>query len=493
MMNRRIKLPQTRLRSRLHRGRPHTDGHRLLLSGKTFFIFIFVITGIFEYQPTDRPAWASALQNSATEARSQESNSDIGSWLDQIDMHWGGRFKAIGSALFARDETIYEPVGTGTYLNLDTNLRINNDTFFSDWGHLETQYEAILAGGEAREKQQDLRAIFPNFEGSTLFFGAPLNDDARFMDLTHTIKEDDSYILAQRLDRLNFTYKDDWGFARIGRQAVTWGNGLIFNPMDLFNPFPPADIQRDYKVGDDMALAQLALPDSADLQLLYVVRRDPKTNNVEADRNSLAGLLQFAAGTTEFDIMATRHFDDYVVGLGSSGIWGGAAWRLDTTATFLNDGQGKNTKNYLSAVANMDYSWIWWQKNFYGLLEFYYNGLGESDYPGALSNPDITNRLSRGELFVLGKYYLAAETQVELHPLFKVFFTAINNVQDPSGLLQPRAVWNITQNLDMIIGANIFYGDNGSPGSEFGGFIIPGTNIHSRSPNSAYLWFNYYF
>jgi hypothetical protein len=198
------------------------------------------------------------------------SKSSSSSWLDKIDMHWGGRLKAIGSSIFARDDTIYEPVGTGTYLNLDTDLRINNDTFFSDWGRFETQYEAILAGGEAREKGLELRQIFPNFEGSTLFFGAPLKDDGRFMDLTDTIKDSDRYILAQRLDRLNFTYTSSWGFVRIGRQAVTWGNGLIFNPMDLFNPFPPADIQRDYKVGDDMVLAQLRLPKSADFQAAAV-------------------------------------------------------------------------------------------------------------------------------------------------------------------------------------------------------------------------------
>jgi hypothetical protein len=371
--------------------------------------------------------FAFAEEHPTPGSTSQEaSKSRIGSWLDQIDMHWGGRLKAIGSATFARDDTIFEPVGTGTYLNLDTDLRINNDTFLDtdlrinndtflgDWGHLETQYEAILVGGKAREKRQDLRKIFPNFEGSTVFLGASLKDDRRLMDLTHTIKEEDSYILVQRLDRLNFTFKPSWGSVRVGRQAITWGNGLIFNPMDLFNPFPPADIQRDYKVGDDMALAQVALTHSAALQLLYVVRRDPDTNNVEADRNSLAGQIHFAAGTTEFDIMATRHFDDYVVGIGSSGIWGGAAWRMDATATFLDDGQGQNTQNYLSGVANLDYSWIWWKKNFYGLLEYYYNGLGESDYPGALSNPDITNRLTRGELFVLGKHYISAEIQMEL-------------------------------------------------------------------------------
>ena len=79
---------------------------------------------------------------------------------------------------------------------------------------------------------------------------------------------------------------------------------------------------------------------------------------------------------------------------------------------------------------------------------------------------------------------------MELHPLFKVFLTGINNIEDPSGILQPRAIWDIAQNLDAKIGANIFYGDNGNPGSEFGGFIIPGTNTHSRSPHNAYRSFN---
>lgn len=463
------------------------------LSMKTNRCIIFLISGVCILLSSINHAWAAPPENPITDIPRQTSESAPKSWLDQIDMHWGGRLKAIGSATFARNDTVFEPVGTGTYLNLDTDLRINNDTFFADWGRFETQYEAIFVGGKANEKTADLREILPNFEGSTLFLRAPLNDDRRLMDLTHTITEKDSYVLAQRLDRLNLTLRRDRWMLRLGRQAITWGNGLIFNPMDLFNPFPPADVQRDYKVGDDMALAQFGLPASLDLQLLYVVRRDPNTNNVEADRNSLAALLHLVADTTEFDIMATRHYDDYVVGLGSSGIWGGAAWRADITATFLDDAQGQNTQNYMSGVANIDYSWTWWGKNCYGLLEFYYNGLGESDYPGALSNKNITERLARGELFVLDKYYASAEIQVELHPLFKLFFTNINNLQDPSGILQPRAVWNMTQNLEMRVGANIFYGDNGSPGSEFGGFIIPGTDISSRSPNSAYLWFNYYF
>ena len=58
--------------------------------------------------------------------------------------------------------------------------------------------------------------------------------------------------LYHRLDRLSVTFQPYWGTLQIGRQALTWGNGFLFNPMDLFNPFSPTQIDREYKPGDDM-------------------------------------------------------------------------------------------------------------------------------------------------------------------------------------------------------------------------------------------------
>ena len=283
----------------------------------------------------------------------------------------------------------------------------------------------------------------------------------RLMDLTHTIKEEDSWFLLQRLDRLYLALNQPWGSVRIGRQAVTWGNGFVFNPMDLFNPFPPTAIDRDYKTGDDMINAQILLPQIGNAQLLYVARRNPDTDEIESDQASVAGKLHFAAATTEFDLMGSKHFDDYVVGIGSAGYLGDAAWRLDGTWTFLDDGV-----DYLSLVANMDYSWVWFEKNFYGFLEYYFNGLGKDNYPDALLDPDITERLARGELFVLGRNYVSGHIQIELHPLFQVFFTAINNIEDPSGILQPYATWDIAQNLQLTGGLSVSYG---AKGTEFGG------------------------
>lgn len=384
------------------------------------------------------------------------------------------------------DDTVFEAVGTGTYNDGRANFRLENETFFTDSVYSEVHYELIWAGGDLIRKQNELQEVFSDIPENFFFVGTPLSDDRRLMDLTGIVKEEDSWFLLQRLDRLYLALLGDRGSVRLGRQAITWGNGFIFNPMDLFNPFPPTAVDRDYKVGDDMVNAQFSLAQLGDVQLLYVARRNPDSKKVASDQASAAAKLHFAAGTSEFDILGSRHFEDMVVGIGSRGYLGDAAWRLDGTWTFLSDAE-----NYLSLVANLDYSWVLFKKNFYGFIEYYFNGLGNDDYIDSLLDPDTAERLARGELFVLGQNYLSAHIQVELHSLFKVFLTSINNIEDdPSGILQPYATWDITQSLQMTGGVNVSYG---AKDTEFGGFTLPGTNLRTRSPDSVYLWLTYYF
>ena len=63
----------------------------------------------------------------------------------------------------------------------------------------------------------------------------------------------------------------------VGRQAVTWGNGLMFNPMDLFNPFAPSNTVRDYKMGDDLVSVRFNGEGGKELNLLYIPRRNITT------------------------------------------------------------------------------------------------------------------------------------------------------------------------------------------------------------------------
>jgi len=402
-----------------------------------------------------------------------------------IDTHWGGRLKTSGRVSQTDDDTIFKPVGTGTYWDGSFNFRLINETFFSDSVFTDIAYELIGAGGDTVRKTNELKETFPDLPSNIFYYGTPLNDDGRLMDLTDTIVDEDSYFMVQRLDRLYLAWMPQWGSIKIGRQAITWGHGFVFNPFDLFNPFPPTAIDRDYKVGDDMLNVQASIPNIGDLQGLYVARRDPDTGSVSTDQASAAAKLHVAAGTTEFDFMGGKQFEDYVAGVGTTGYIGDAAWRVDGTWTFLDDGD-----DYLSLTANMDYSWVWFKKNVYGFIEYYFNGLGKTDYQDAVLDPAIAERVARGELFALGRNYLSGHIQLELHPLFKVFFTAINNVEDPSGILQPYATWDISQNLQLTGGVNVSYG---AKDTEYGGFTLPGTDICTKSSDNAYLWLFYYF
>ena len=409
-------------------------------------------------------------------------------WYENLSPEWGGHIRLQGVASWPPTQSYYGPVGTDEYNDGYSDFRLKNKIYFGNWGYFVTHYEASAQGGDTRRKNSALQKMYPQLFASGIMPGAPINDDRRLFDLTKTISSDNDYIIYHRLDRLFLGWQPDWGSVRIGRQALTWGNGMLFNPMDLFNPFSPTDFTRDYKVGDDMVFTQIST-DNTGWQFLYVPRRDPATRDIMWEDSSVAGKLHLVKGTTEFDLMAAKHYKDYVTVLGATGYLGDAAWRLNATWTFMQ-GDYRDKEGYLSLVANVDYSWVWWGKNCYGWIEFYFNGLGKDDYEAALADPNITERVARGELFTLGRTYLDVELKIELHPLFTVYCTVINNLHDPSGILQPRGVWSVTQNTEILFGANIGYG---AEGTEYGGVRIPGTTLHNTPSPNAYLRYTYYF
>ena len=62
---------------------------------------------------------------------------------------------------------------------------------------------------------------------------------------------------------------DHWAVT-VGRQAVSWGSGIVFQPLDPFNPFAPTAVDRDYKAGDDLVLIERLFDNGHDAQLLRV-------------------------------------------------------------------------------------------------------------------------------------------------------------------------------------------------------------------------------
>jgi hypothetical protein len=172
--------------------------------------------------------------------------------LDQVESEFSGRIRTRARVSWPEDGSFFELVDTDTNGDASAELRLMEKLYFGDWGYLDVHYEAVIAAGETREKIEEMRRRFPSFAREGFLLGEPIDDDRRLLDMTKVVSENDSHITYHRIDRLALTLLPEWGTARVGRQVITWGNGFLFNPMDLFNPFAPTDIERDYKIGDDM-------------------------------------------------------------------------------------------------------------------------------------------------------------------------------------------------------------------------------------------------
>ena len=379
---------------------------------------------------------------------------------------------------FPQESLFREVVGTpGVDQNTDLRLKF-------DWSgqalSLEADYQLIgLRGDSVRLADTPLGDL-----GNTY---AVVSDERRLMDLTDVISQDERTVLVQRLDRLVLGLNTDRTVARLGRQSICCGNGLIYTTMDFFNPLDPAAVDTEYKSGDDMAYLQYLRDNGDDVQAVWVVRRDEE-GEVSDEVDSLAAKYHGFAGSREYDLLLSEHYDDSVFAVGGLTDAGGALLRGDLVVT------DTQTDTVASVVANLSYSWVSGGKNVSGILEYFYNGFGqpEGEYaPSQLaSNPDLVERLQRGELFTIGRHYVAASAMVELTPLWLMTPAAFINADDGSALIQLVSSYDLMQDLQFLSALNV---PVGPPGTEYGGIetSIPGKTLGTGP--SLFLQFGYYF
>jgi hypothetical protein len=313
------------------------------------------------------------------------------------------------------------------------------------------------------------------------------DDDHRLMDLTYVFSDGNDHASLHRLDRLYGELRRDKWVARTGRQAVSWGNGLIYTPMDFLNPFDPAAVDTEYKTGDDMAYGQYLRSNGDDIQALWVVRRDDD-KNLDSRVNSTALKYHGFAGVAEYDLLIAEHYDDTVLGVGGLIPWGGAILRADLTVTDTSD------DTIWSGVASWSWSWVGLGKNMSGAVEYFYNGFGqggEQYSPEDLrDNPDLVRRLARGELYTLGKHYLASSVLVELTPLLHITPNVFLNLADGSVLSQLVASYDLAQNWEVLASLNV---PIGSSDTEYGGFDSGIDDLEFKSGPAVFAQLAWYF
>jgi hypothetical protein len=309
----------------------------------------------------------------------------------------------------------------------------------TDWdlnGHtkLAVLGQAFADGDESFDVESSLRLNFSlgrgrwSFETAYELFAeraeriAWSNDDARLFNLSDIIREHDKTLIAHRLDRLWLGYASEKTVLRFGRQALSWGNGLFFTPMDLVNPFNPASIDTEFKSGDDMLYAQYLRDNGDDLQAALVLRRNPADADVDPDRATTALKYHGFAGSSEYDLLLADSYGAKVLGAGGARSIGGAVWRADVV---ISDADGDRN---VQLVNNLSYGWVWAGRNVSAALEYFYDD---------------------------GTDYLAGNLLLEVSPLFTVTPTVLANVSDSQALLQLIANYSLADNKRLLGSLNL--------------------------------------
>ncbi|MEH6548944.1 MAG: hypothetical protein V7744_03070 [Pseudomonadales bacterium] len=371
------------------------------------------------------------------------------------------------------DDSLYrELIGTPSH-DLNGDLRLLIDGGKSQWSW-QADYQMIYRSGDTLELS---RLLAGNF--------AIPSDQYRLMDLTHVISDDEDSVWVHRLDRLYVGFTGEKAVVRVGRQAVSWGNGLIYNPVDFFNPFDPAAVDKEYKSGDDMVYGQYLMDSGNDWQAVSVWRRDQDGHTGNAVNTNAVKYHAFV-GEQELDLLLAQHFEDDIFAVGGISSWGGAIVRGDIMLTRTD------IDTYFSAVANLSYSWNWGGKNMSGIVEYFYNGFGlsEDNYDRLPQEHDLTDRLLRNELFTIGKHYLAGGITIEVSPLFNITPNAFVNLGDGSGLAQLVAQYDLKQDWLLLMALNIPWGANGT---EFGGLESGVEGLRFSSGPGLFTQLAFYF
>ncbi len=412
------------------------------------------------------------------------SNQSLADIID--DYSWSAHLKYQVRSNYYPEQSLYRDLIDTTSFDQLADLRwkfsANKENF-----DFKIDYQLQVLEGDLLEYSQQSNSMASLSSASIFSAQNYSSDERRVFDLTRVMSDDEDTVILHRLDRFNIGYSQDNTVVRIGRQVVSWGNGLIYNPLDFFNPFDPVALDKEYKTGDDMVYGQYLLNSGSDFQAVWVARRKIKGDgiNPEQGRGGVSSSQQSVAvkyhyvnfGNTdnlfsgmEMEFVLAQHYENNIAGVGAVKSVGGALWRSDLMVTKTE------RQRAISFVTNFSYSWVWGDRNYSGIVEYFYNGFGLKGNNASLEDLtpkneddkviDLLEKIQRGELYGIGRHYLAASATVELTPLAVASPSLYINLVDHSALLQLSVNYDIAQNWQVITALNFPLGPKNT---EFGG------------------------
>jgi hypothetical protein len=256
----------------------------------------------------------------------------------------------------------------------------------------------------------------------------------------------------------------------VGRQAVGWGRGALFSAVDLFSPFTPLEVDREWRRGVDAVNGDWKMTGTSSLNLVAAF-------GASLDDSVLGLRLRGYLGEVDGEFLFARRAADLMAGLTSSWVMGPAEVHAEA-ALFKTPGDAPGG---LPAHGDLVPKAVLGVSNNFNLggglsvvLEYHYSGFGvESapDLPVWLAKPDYLKRYLRGDTQITGRQAVALVAGTSFSQEWSGSLQVIQSLVDSSNLAAPSLLWNFSESMSLSAAGYMGFGPgikDAVPQSQFG-------------------------
>ncbi|MGD8988277.1 MAG: hypothetical protein PVH57_08960 [Syntrophobacterales bacterium] len=384
------------------------------------------------------------------------------------------------------------------------------DPFFGDddtdlfW---QTLLRLIAAGRPSEQISYDVQAV-QSFDYSSagvesespIFRSGSAETRYRAMDANWDWHEGDKTSATLWLDRANAKLALAKADITIGRQAITFGKAYFWNPLDVFLAFDPRQFDRDYKAGVDAIRADVSWSPFSGVNLVAVAGRQLDGSGEFVDDGSFvnaswygSALMAHAFTTYEgwdFALQTGKIYGGYQLGGGLVGEIGPVETRVEAAYFWAQDDseplpdpqQGDLVEDNFTAVVGLGHRF---DNTLTLQFEYFYNGAGDPD--------DLNGsffRFASGNILQISRNLTGFLVSYEFQPILIGQVIWLHSWDDASNNIQPILTWSATDNMDLLVGANLNFGER-PEGTSVLDFQIE--SEYGTFPNLYFMQFKWYF
>lgn len=345
---------------------------------------------------------------------------------------------------------------------------------------LEPHYSSgeTLSALAAYEQKLSLASAHLDSTSTALLLSTPSATlPFRVEPLSGPLASEQNLSWVHELDRLQAAWHLSFAELTVGRQAVGWGRGAIFGAADVFAPFAPLEVDREWRAGVDAARGDFRLGPHASVEAVGAF-------GPRLDESAFAARVRGFGGNIDAELLGGRRFRDYLFGGTSSVALAGAELHLELVFFHLpspwpDAGLFGSSRWAPKALLGGSYSFPV-GSGLRALLEYQYSGFGLTDIhalPDRLADAAFRERAERGDFQTWGRHGLAASLGYDLSLTASLALAALVDPADGSGLVAPSLTWDLGENASLLFSLYAPWGrapQGGLPESQFGAVPVTG-------------------